>query len=194
MKYLKITITLLLLLSCLNVFSQKKLKFAERLIYGSSLTYILHNDENFREIKFHEFTWNNNIAVNITPALYFGIGYMFVHTRGSMVFPNSPNKENYNLTSAFLQYDFIPNEKMRIFPEVSWSYGNYCFCGIEDPEKIEGLHYLGLGAGLDYPITDRLSIDVAMMFYNIVSDIDIRKGDYNIYTLGLNFDIINQKK
>lgn len=193
MRYLKIVFVLIFLLPFNNSDAQSKLKFGERLIYGSSLTYILHSDEDLLGVNLHEFTWNNNIAVNVTPSLYFGIGYMFIHTRGSMVVPDSPRKENYNLTTAFFQYDVLPRKKMRVFPELSWSYGNYCFCGYDDPLNIGGLHYLGFGAGLDYPITKRLSIDISMMFYNIINEIDIPKGDYNIYTLGLNFDIINQQ-
>lgn len=172
--------------------AQNKLKFGERLIYGTSLTYILHNNENLLGANFHEFTWDNNLAVNITPSLYFGLSYKHIHTRGSMVFPDSENKANYFMTNAFFQYDILPREKMRLFPEVSWGYGNYCFCGVEDPVKIGGLHYLGLGLGFDYPITERISIDIGMMFYNIINELDIPKGDYNIYTLGVNFDIINK--
>lgn len=192
MKYIKILLFILLFLQFSNTYSQSQLKFGERLIYGTSLTYILHNDTELPGYNFHEFTWNNNLAVNITPSLYFGLGYLFIHTRGSVLTPDSPNRENYNLTTAFLQYDLFPKMKMRVFPEVSWSYGNYCFCGFDDPYKVEGLHYLGLGIGGDYPITDRLSIDVGMMFYNIINDLDTEKGDYNIYTLGLNVDIINK--
>lgn len=190
MKYSKITFLLIFLFFCSNTYSQSKLKFGERLILGSSLTYIMHNNEEFPAFKFHELTWNSNIAVNITPALYFGLGFMYLHTSGS-TFPNPPRQDNYNLTTAFLQYDILSKRKMRFFPEVSWSYGNYCFCGNNDPYKVEGLHYLGLGAGFDYPISKRFSIDVAMMFYNIINDLGTPKGDYNIYTLGLNFDIIN---
>ncbi|MFK7948233.1 MAG: hypothetical protein AB8G11_11615 [Saprospiraceae bacterium] len=192
MKKIRLFFVLLIFFYASNMTAQQKLKFGERLIYGTSLTYIVHNDTELPGYNFHEITWSNDLAVNITPSLYFGLGYLFIHTRGSLLTPDSPNRENYSLTTAFFQYDFFPEKRMRIFPEVSWSYGNYCFCGFDDPYKVEGLHYLGLGIGGDYPITDRLSINLGMMFYNIVNDLDTPKGDYNIYTLGLNFDIINQ--
>jgi hypothetical protein len=193
MKHLKITLILIFLCSLSNLFGQKKLKFGERLIYGSSLTYILHNEAAFPDFNFHEFTWSNNIAVNVTPSLYFGLGFKYIYTNGAF-YPNPPTKQRYNMTTAFFQYDFFPKEKMRLFPEIVWAYGNYCFCGIKNPKKIEGSHYLGAGLGFDYPITNRLSIDLSMMFYDIINKTTQEKGEYNIYILGLNFDIINPKK
>ena len=168
------------------------LKFGERIIAGTSLTYILHNNETFQGANYHEFTWNNNIAVNLNKSLYFGLGYMYLHTQGSTVFPYSDHKETYNLTTAFLQYDFLPKQKDRLFFEASWSYGNYCSCGNEDPFKVEGLHYLGLGGGYELPISDRFSLDLAFMLYESVNYEDVQRFNYTQYIIGLNFDFVNQ--
>ena len=70
MKYQNIIITMILLFCFTNTYSQSKLKFAERLIYGTSLNY---DKNSYLDITTVDFSWHNNLAVNITPALYFGL-------------------------------------------------------------------------------------------------------------------------
>ena len=175
-----------------TIANAQNLKFGERIIAGSSLTYMLHRNEDLPKTNFHEFTWNNNIAVNLNQSLYFGLGYLYLYTKGSVVFPYSDHKETYNITTAFLQYDFLPKQKNRAFAEVSFGYGNYCFCKSEDPFKVEGLYYLGLGGGYEWAFSKRFSLDVAFMAYDVLNYKDAYQFNYTQYVVGLNFDFVNK--
>ncbi|MFK7947245.1 MAG: hypothetical protein AB8G11_06640 [Saprospiraceae bacterium] len=187
MKFLKPTITFVLLFSLTVAFSQSKLKFAERLIYGTSLNY---DKNSYSGITTVDFSWHNNLAVNITPALYFGLGFTHIRTR----ITNStdlPHKKTHNMMVAFLQYDALPKKKARFFPEISWGYGNYCICEFDNPFQEESLHYIGFGGGFELPIKERLSINAGVMSYSPLHSSYSLDREYNRFNLGLSFNIIN---
>jgi hypothetical protein len=175
-----------------NKTQAQDLKFAERLIVGTSLTYINHPNPNIRNIYFHELTWNKNIAVNLNRSFYFGLHHLNIYTRGSSALPNPDYRASQYLAGAFLQYDFLPEIRERLFLELSWSYGNYCTCGYDDPYRREGLRYLGGGVGGDIPINNFLSLDLAFNLYRpVLLDVDYITG-YTQYTVGLSFDIFRR--
>lgn len=160
--------------------------FGSRFIAGTSLTYILHKNE-FDPFRFHEFTWNKNVAVSLSKNIYLGFGYQNIFTRGSVV-SNFEKKLNFSTVGIFIQLDFMPKVKNRLFLETSWNYGNYCTCGNGDPYKKEALNYLGIGGGYDHPIGKYLSLDLSFISYNILDKID-RKYAYTQYVLGINLDL-----
>lgn len=175
--------------------------FAERLIIGSSLTYIPTSLSQISEPVYHEFSWTNNIAVNINSYAYFGIEYINLFTKGNAYY-QSEEKNNYYLVGAFTQVDLLDltarrtslkENKARLLVELAYYYGNYCECGYNtSPYKVEGLNYLGFGIGGDFPILNWLSLDVTFKSNSILKDIPEKFG-YNYYILGLNIDIIRKK-
>ena len=199
----KITLTSLFVLISLSFLSAQtesntktKLKFANRFIIGSSLNYIRNKNTNNSfdlNLKHREFTWNKDVAVNLTSSIYLGFSHRNIYTSGSTVVPQS-TKNSFQMTGIFTQYDFLPKEKSRLFAELSLNYGNYCTCGINginDPFKEPDLYYLGWGGGFDYPITNILSIDLSFISHHILNDI-LRKYAYTQYVIGLNLDIIKK--
>ena len=170
-------------------FAQEELKFGQRFIVGTSMTYILERNE-FLPNNYHEFTWNKNIAINITKSLYVGLSYQNIYTRGSSVRIKDENN-NYNIFGAFLQYDFLPLRKDKLGIELSWNYGNYCTCGSDDPYKNDGLNYIGIGGGYERPITKLISAEVGFYLYDIIGKVE-NKYAFTQYIVGLNFDLINK--
>lgn len=177
-----------LLLSIIFVSTKQlsaQVEFARSLTLGSSYTYIFDQQEVFTNtfVWYHEFTWNTNIALEVLPKWHLGFAYMNIHTRSTR--PGSA-KGNYNMFSAFSQYDLFWVKKWRWFVEANYSYGDYCTCGREDPYKVPGLHYLGIGAGAELPLYKRLRLDLAFNNYQILNDIN-RKYNYTQYIIGLNY-------
>ena len=196
MTYLKHIIIFFFVCQSFYATGQKNIHFGERLILGSSLTYIFDfNRENYN-IRYDEYTWDKNIAVSLNKAMYVGLSFKNTYTRGSIVSKADYKKERYFLVGTFFQYDFIPENKNRLFAEISWNYGNYCTCKKYDPYKKEGLHYLGIGGGFDFPINRFISIDLGFMVYNIINKIEGNYGKYGYtqYIIGLNFDLISRKR
>lgn len=187
-KNLFLIFLLFLLKNSLN--AQSDLKFGQRLILGTSLTYIFDKNRDIDNF-YNEFNWNKNIAVNLTKSLYVGIGHRNFYTQGSS-YSLSEEKNRYMMFGVFAQYDFLVKKKDRIFAEIAWDWGNYCTCGRRDPYKVEGLHYFGIGGGVDFPLNRFLSLDFSVVIHHILEDIDF-KYTYNQFTLGLNLDIISSK-
>jgi len=187
MKITTLMIALLCLFASIPSSSQELNKFAQRIIVGTSLTYI---GERNRDIpnQYNEFTWNKNIAVNVGKNFYLGISHQNIYTKGSLVTDEFP-RNNYNIAGVFTQFDFTPKDKNRLFAELSWNYGNYCTCDDGDPYKRGGLNYIGLGGGYDHPINDFLSLDFSFVVYKILGEVP-EKYAFTQYVIGLNFDII----
>ena len=189
---MKLLIIFLLFFS-LSMYAQTNPNFGQRIIIGSSLTWISDNDGAGFGYRFNEYTWEKNIAVNVNKSLYLGLSHKHIWSNGSTVMPEGI-KDNYYMFGAFGQYDFFPKRKMRLFAELSLNRGNYCTCYhllTVDPFKVENLNYLGTGGGVDLPITKFLSVDFSFMVHNILNDVP-RKYAYNIYIVGLNFDFMGR--
>ena len=187
-KYFLLLLTLLLSYSSFAQFfgeKQAPLRFAERGILGTSLTYIPNQAERGAPV-YHELTWHKNIAVNITPSLYVGLSYLSLYTFGSSIRRNN-DRANYFLFGSFVQYDFLPKNKSRFFLESSWHRGNYCTCGVEDPYKREGLNYISLGFGFEFPLKYNFSLEVGGASYQILDSIRI-KYTYTQYVAGINYN------
>lgn len=166
--------------------------FGERFIFGTSYTYIKNTSSFDQLLKYREFTWNIDAAINLNSHWYVGISYKDIRTNGSSVFYNRNEKRNYFLVGVFTQYDFLPQKRYRLFAQLSGNYGNYCTCGFDDPYKKEDLYYLGFGLGFDYPILDWLSVDVAFNGYSLLEKIE-NAYTYTQYVIGLNIDLLRRK-
>jgi hypothetical protein len=160
--------------------------FGERLIVGTSMSYVWETDETIPNT-FHELTWSKNIAVNLTRHLYLGLDYRSLWTQGS-AYTFSEQQQRYFMVGSFVQFDLLPNDPIRLFLEISSYYGNYYQpLGQEDPVKKDSLWYFGGGAGLDIPLTRYLSLDLAFIFHDTYGTWRDTAG-YNIYIIGLNFN------
>lgn len=188
MKPFKNSLFVYLFFFATTLFSQSK--FGERIILGTSLTYVFNTIDGM-DTYYHEFTWNKNIAVNLNKRMYLGLSYLNIYTRGSAYYFDQP-KNQYSMAGVFFQYDFLPKRKNRLFGEVSWNLGDYCTCGNRDPYQQDQLHYLGLGAGYDLPIGKFISLDFAAIGYIILGK-QTDKYLYSQYVIGLNFDLIRDK-
>jgi hypothetical protein len=180
-----------------NVAFTQDLKFAERLMLNTSLTYIFNSEEDLGTGTrgfYQELVWKKSIAINLTKSIYFGFSHHNIYSFGSSYVRNSDYRESTYLLGTFVQYDFLPRYKERVYLEASWNYGNHCTCGINgDPFKKDDLTYLGIGGGVTFPITKRFSVDLAMIAYFIRSD-ELGKYAYNPYIINFVWDISNDKK
>ncbi len=182
------------------VMAQNKMKIGERIIIGNSLTYIWETNDLIPNT-YQEFTWNKNIAVNLTNTLYGGISYQNLFTNGSIVSANQV-KNRYYLAGVFVQYDFLPAKPNRLIAELSWNVGNYCTCGDGDPYEFVNannnanetlnnsnvLNYIGVGGSYEIMLHQFLALELGFYNYNILGDVK-EKYNYTQYIIGLNFDI-----
>lgn len=177
-----------------NTATNKRL--GDRFIIGTSLTYI----PDFRgdglaekRLRYDEWTWNKNIAVNLNKSIYIGLSYQNIYTYGSVIRAREFSEPaQYFLVGVFANYDFLPQKKNRLFAELSWNTGNYCTCGTDDPYYVDNLQYIGFGGGYDFPLNNYLSLDLAFSAYAILNDIE-QKTAFTQYTIGLNFDLVRKR-
>jgi hypothetical protein len=166
--------------------AQTPQNFGDRLIVGTSFTYIPLWEDG-PEFTLDEYTWSKNIAVNLNRHFYLGIDFRNIWTRGSM-YQASDAQNQYYMVGAFSQFDFLPNERLRLFAEGSLYYGNYYQPLIrEDPYRKDGLVYVGMGAGLDLPLWKFLSLDLAFHFNKIPAEWRV-SDNFTQYIIGLNFN------
>jgi len=161
------------------------LKFSDRFIYSSSITYI-PQEGYYKDLVYHEFTWYNSFSVNINKSIFIGLQYLAIYSSGSIIHSDN-TKNTYRIYGLKLQYDLLPRYEDRLFLETSINKGNYCTCGDLDPYKAPNLIYIGLGFGYDYPIIRRLSLKVGFTNYTIISKIK-DKYNYTQYLLGVNLN------
>jgi hypothetical protein len=168
--------------------------FGKYLVVGTSVTYIWDHNRDITQNVFHETTWDKNIAVSLTNSLYLGLGHKSIFTRGSSYIDGKRDRERYFMTGAFIQYDFIPHSKNRLFAELSYNIGDYCTCGhMIDPYRISLLYYLGFGGGIDLPLWKNISLDLAFINYHILDKIP-QKYSYTQYIIGLNYTLVRSAR
>jgi hypothetical protein len=160
--------------------------YLDRLILGSSLT-VIPDDYALSSLGGSytrlEYTWNTNLAIDISPKWRFGFQYLSISAKNYY-----KARENFFLAGSFLQYNFIPKniDRRRIYFETSYNLGNYCTCGELEPYKKDNLKHLGFGMGGDFKINNWLHIDIAFVNYIIFNKIP-EKYNYTQYILGLDF-------
>jgi hypothetical protein len=171
------------MLSTYSIYAQNERYFAEKFIIGTSLTYIRNSYEYYTV--FNEYTWNANIGISLSKRLFSGLQLLNVYTNEQ----HSKSINNHSIVGIFSQYDFFQFQDFRLFAELSLSTGNYSTSGFI-PSKREGLYYLGVGIGLDYPLKfiKGLSLDLSFVTYEILNKIE-NKYSYTQYIVGLNYRI-----
>lgn len=166
---------------------QAQLKPFQVLTLGSSMTYIPNRFTPDFEKPYwhHEWTWSSNIALEVLPKWHLGFGYLHVWSSSNEFMTIRTQHNIYNL---FSQFDVVVQEGWRVFVEGSYSYGDYCTCGMRGaiPYKLPELTYLGLGIGAEFRIKKRLNLDIALNLNSILNDVP-NKYNYNYYILGLNY-------
>lgn len=174
---------LFLLFFTSNSLAQNERFFADKLIIGTSLTYI-RNTYEYYDV-FNEYTWNANIGISMSKRLFSGLQLLNVYTNEQ----HSKSINKHSIVGIFSQYDFFQFQDSRLFAELSLNTGNYCTCGYITSKR-DGLYYLGAGIGLDYPLKfiQGLSIDLSFVTYEILNKIE-NKYSYTQYVVGLNYKI-----
>ena len=171
-------------------FGQTNLQFGERLIVGNSLTYLTKAGRNL-DNRLHVLTWNRDISVNLNKALYFGMSYGNYYTKGSVSSSKKQN-DNYYSVGLFLQYDFKPKYKNRLYAKVSYSLSNYRKGRNRELHESEN-PILSLDIGYDFPIHKFISLDLDVGAYKIAYDIFTGQFFFR-YSIGINFDFIKKRK
>jgi len=141
-------------------FAQTDLGFGDRFILGSSAGYLNHINPVYKDVVYHEIHWDKKAMVSLNPSFYAGIRWLSVFTRGSSVIYQEGQKDNYYVVGAFSEFDVIPETTHRLFIRLSYNYGNICICGIEDPYKVDGLHYPAIAIGTEYYFTKLLAVSI----------------------------------
>jgi hypothetical protein len=166
--------------------SNEQLRFGQRFLYGTSLTYI-PQFVSYSDLVYHELTWTNRISVNVGKSIYLGLHYLSIYTSGSIV-NNSKSISSYNVFGIKATYDFLPSYDDGLFLESSFNLGNYCTCGNLDPFLHPKLYYWGLGLRYDYPLLKRLALNVGFTNYVILNRI-ADKYNFTQYTLGISINM-----
>ena len=185
----------LILLPLLPLTAQSS--FANKVVVGTSMTFIADwvgpslFDEN--ALTYKEWTWHKNIAVNLNKNIYVGINLQNIYTKGSLFDINSiEEKIQYYIAGLFGQYHLVLSEKWKLFGELSWNRGNYCKCELDrDAYEVEKLNYLGFGFGVDYALTEKLHLDIAMTPYLILHQSEISNESlfyHPQYIVGVNYE------
>lgn len=164
--------------------------FAKRVIVGTSLTYIPNSDEPNTNFTLHELTWSANASISVTKKIHVSWSYMHIYTSGSLTGLNI-EPETYFTTGVFGQYDFLQYEKLRIYGQLSYDFGNYCTYDLPRPEpsKVEGVNYAGWGLGLTYRLAKYVSEDLAFDSRYLLNMKEFRPYAYTLYIIGINLDI-----
>ena len=190
---------LLFSLVSLKAQDKKNNHFLNRIVAGTSLTYIWDNqphDVNLPvsdEFFWESYTWNINAAVSVNKRMLAGIQVLNVFTSGTRI-----ENEYYTIYGLFTQYDFFAKtrSKMSMFLEMSINRGDFCTCGNLDPYRKSNLWYHGLGFGFEFPlkrISERLFFDLSGYNYFILNKYKT-KYNFTQYILGLNYHIGKKKK
>lgn len=188
---------IILLIGCLaaSVVSdaQGGVRFGEKIILGTSLTYIWEDNKPFVENFYQEITWDKNIAISLSSSLYAGLMHKSIFTSGSRYFEDQNERNRYNMTGLFIHYDVLPRSQHRLFGELSYLVGDYCTCGPTDPYRVRNLNYWGWGFGYDLPLWRGFSLDLAFNAHYILNDI-ATKYSFTQYVVGLNYAIDFKRK
>lgn len=180
---MRIILVFLFVIGC-NSYIKAQRYFADYMIIGTSLTYMRNsNKDSYKtDYGYDEFTWNTNIGIQISKRLFTGLQVLNIYS-SQISFP----KKYYVVYGLFSQYDFLKSNKNRLFAEISFNRGNYCI-GDNIPYQVDDLHYVGFGAGYDYPIKKipNLYLDLSFISYYILDKIS-DKYSYTQYIIGLNY-------
>ena len=173
-----------------SVFSQETRTFVlDKITVGTSLTVISDKYETPSPYNFHEYTWNTNLAIDITKRWRIGMQYMALWTKKDKV-----SDGNYFILGTFGQFNLIPRaNKARFYIEGSLNAGNYCTCLPESPYLRDNLYYYGLGGGIDWAIAKWVHLDLGFFNYNILNKFK-EKYNYTQYIIGFDFPFLLKKK
>ncbi len=177
------------------VFTQNvKKTYLDRITVGTSLT-VIPNESHYNNFsnevfEYPEYTWNTNLAIDITRSWRMGFQYMAIYPRSKFFAP-----QQFFIAGTFLQFNMLPKNlsRNRVYLEASYNLGNKCSCGNFEPYKVDNIRYWGLGFGVDLKLTNWLRLDIGFFNYQIFNKID---GKYNWtqYIVGLEFPISIKKK
>lgn len=162
-------------------YTQTESSFAKSLKINLTGTYIFDSKE-VNGNNFHEFVIGTQASFSITKSLYFGGQFLLILTKDNY----EKKMNNYFLSGVFVNYDVLPKKRLNLYPEVSFSIGNYCTCDKDKPYRVNNLKYLGMGIGVDIPISKRNNFYIHTSFnaHFIVNSIP-KKSSFNIYRVGL---------
>lgn len=156
------------------------------MIVGTSVSHVRNtNVDKFGEkVGYDEITWNSNIGIQVHSKTLVGLQLLNIYT--SELYDS---RKYYTVYGLFSQYNFLKHKQKRLFAELSIHKGNY-FVGKSIPYQIDGLYYVGFGAGYDMPIKKipNLYFDFSFLNYYVLNRIQ-DKDNYTQYVIGLNYRI-----
>ncbi len=162
--------------------------FFNSFIIGSNLMYYnskVYTQDNGKDHLFSFFLWNLNFAASLNESIFLGV-------QNFMFFTNDINnqKNNYNLTGIFAQFDFLRKSKnARIFFDLSINNGNILFDYDFGPVYRKNTPYAGFGFGFDFPlkrISEHLFLDLSGYRYVLLVNSSLGFS-FNQYVIGLNY-------
>lgn len=177
-----LVVNFILILSVVVYGQHQKLKFAEKLVLGTSISYLQDYNRDF--YRYHEWTGSLNIGVNIDHHFMIGLQNLFILGYGTRV-----ATDNFNLFGTFIQYDFFDKSKNRLYIESGFYKGNYCTCGNSDPYKVNGLNYLNFGGGFELSIRKNINLEFGLSIYKILNSENKDDYGYGYYIAGINYII-----
>lgn len=153
-------------------------KIGQYFIAGVELGYF--NDIQSSGYRYHELTSSMKAGMNLYRSLFAGVQVNLLHTRS-----NWSGSKNYLIKDFFLQYDFLPQKRLRLLVESSISHGNYCTCERSEPYVKEDLIYIGYGLGVAYPIKNSgFHISGSLKLHTIVNQ-PPPVTNYNLLKMGV---------
>ncbi|NPD48130.1 hypothetical protein HNV12_23475 [Methanococcoides sp. SA1] len=158
--------------------------FGKSFCVGSSFTFLRYYEDEPGLPRYNEYTWNVNVAMQITKRLDLGVQAMAIFMK-----PEGGPSENHHIIGVFGQFNFIKKEKIKVFVETSFNTGNYKLSRNDFyPSYENGIVYIGFGGGVELKISKRiphLFLDLSFINYEQLN-ID-ESYAYTQYVIGLNY-------
>jgi hypothetical protein len=99
-----------------------------------------------------------NSKLSISVANRTHLGY-----RNKFIVQSPPNKEElrFVIHGAYVQYDFLERDRLRLWAETGYYFGDFCTCGLFDAIRREGSNFAQIGLGSSYRVFDQFAIELS---------------------------------
>lgn len=167
MRQLKIVILLLIFKSFTTIAQERYI--GKEFSIGLAPFYFVEKESNdiFGPTSYQEFIANLHFNARLSKNWFAGLRSHLIYVDQKFLPKYSSTN---NITGLFGQYSFIASPRVRFSLELSFSYGDYCGCGPDEPLYNEKLYYLGGGFTADFQVLKKYPnwwVNVGFQTYHI---------------------------
>jgi hypothetical protein len=120
-----------------------------------------------------------NTKLSISIAKRTHLGY-----RNFLIVQSPPNEEKlrFAIHGGYIQYDFLERDRIRLWAETGYYFGDYCSRGLSDATKRKGSNFAQIGLGSSIRLFDQFALEFSGRkgFY-LPTIPNIRSGDIGFF-------------